>query len=323
MCAEPSRAEEDRRSSCACEVIDLRGYPGERGTGDISPDGGRQLVSEFSQSSSTLALPRLFSNHHHPGSSLVSTMHVIPSLNMANILANDAPLLSPSTADWDHARFSPSAALDGFGLEMQYPLSPTPSHAMSTTSSQQQSPIPAAMMLRGRLSPDYSDSDQQMCVPTHQVFDYTPAPVTPAAHAETPEPTSRMLTGDAPPSVVPAKRPSSVAPSCSSKKRATERVSTKDFIPPDVTGLSKREARLVKNRAAAFLSRQRKREEFENMEMYAFFLFFSFLSNCFFFEFPAHSIPLSTLRIQRIPMGPGPSISNCSRWSSHHLALRR
>jgi hypothetical protein len=42
---------------------------------------------------------------------------------------------------------------------------------------------------------------------------------------------------------------------------------TADFVPPDVTGLSKREARLVKNRAAAFLSRQRKREEFEAMEL--------------------------------------------------------
>ncbi|KAH7096367.1 hypothetical protein BKA62DRAFT_775240 [Auriculariales sp. MPI-PUGE-AT-0066] len=40
-----------------------------------------------------------------------------------------------------------------------------------------------------------------------------------------------------------------------------------DFVPPDVSGLSKREARLVKNRAAAFLSRQRKREEFEAMEL--------------------------------------------------------
>ncbi len=43
-----------------------------------------------------------------------------------------------------------------------------------------------------------------------------------------------------------------------------------EFVPPDVTGLSKREARLVKNRAAAFLSRQRKREEFESMEAYVF-----------------------------------------------------
>lgn len=46
-----------------------------------------------------------------------------------------------------------------------------------------------------------------------------------------------------------------------------ERITTKDFVPPDVSGLSKREARLVKNRAAAFLSRQRKREEFEAMEI--------------------------------------------------------
>lgn len=48
-------------------------------------------------------------------------------------------------------------------------------------------------------------------------------------------------------------------------------ISTKDWVPPDVTGLNKREARLVKNRAAAFLSRQRKREEFEAMEMCVFF----------------------------------------------------
>jgi len=38
----------------------------------------------------------------------------------------------------------------------------------------------------------------------------------------------------------------------------------------DVSGLNKREARLIKNRAAAFLSRQRKREEFEAMEVYVF-----------------------------------------------------
>ena len=37
------------------------------------------------------------------------------------------------------------------------------------------------------------------------------------------------------------------------------------FIPPDTSGLTKREARLVKNRAAAFLSRQRKREQFEEL----------------------------------------------------------
>lgn len=38
------------------------------------------------------------------------------------------------------------------------------------------------------------------------------------------------------------------------------------FVPPDTSGLTKREARLVKNRAAAFLSRQRKREQFEELD---------------------------------------------------------
>ena len=46
-----------------------------------------------------------------------------------------------------------------------------------------------------------------------------------------------------------------------------ERVPSKAFVPPGVTGLSKREARLVKNRAAVLLYRQRKREEPERLEM--------------------------------------------------------
>ncbi|KAG8907250.1 hypothetical protein FRB99_004944 [Tulasnella sp. 403] len=63
-------------------------------------------------------------------------------------------------------------------------------------------------------------------------------------------------------------RASSAAAVSGKKSRAPPSgpISTKDFIPPDVSGLSKREARLVKNRAAAFLSRQRKREEFEGLE---------------------------------------------------------
>lgn len=63
---------------------------------------------------------------------------------------------------------------------------------------------------------------------------------------------------------------SSDAASTAPKKRGNGRITVAEFVPPDVTGLSKREARLVKNRAAAFLSRQRKREEFENMETYVF-----------------------------------------------------
>lgn len=73
------------------------------------------------------------------------------------------------------------------------------------------------------------------------------------------------------------------APPAPKRQRAAPSgpISTKDWVPPDVTGLNKREARLVKNRAAAFLSRQRKREEFEQMEMYVF-LFFPFAVAIFF-----------------------------------------
>lgn len=44
-------------------------------------------------------------------------------------------------------------------------------------------------------------------------------------------------------------------------------IRVKDFTPPDVSGLSKQEARVIKNRAAAFLSRQRRREEYEFLEV--------------------------------------------------------
>ncbi|TDL18548.1 hypothetical protein BD410DRAFT_830835 [Rickenella mellea] len=66
----------------------------------------------------------------------------------------------------------------------------------------------------------------------------------------------------------PAAPPQTPSAPASAAKKPRTCVSTKDFIPPDVSGLSKREARLVKNRAAAFLSRQRKREEFETMEVH-------------------------------------------------------
>jgi len=46
------------------------------------------------------------------------------------------------------------------------------------------------------------------------------------------------------------------APNGKGKKRK-QLPTTAEFQHPDVSGLSKKEARLVKNRAAAFLSRQR------------------------------------------------------------------
>ena len=129
------------------------------------------------------------------------------------------------------------------------------------------SPLPTsvpdspAMQLKSRLSPDSSSDGEQLCMPTHQLFDLPATPVT----GRSPSP---CMGGEQQSFSGGVKRQGSFTTTGSRKPR--ERMSTKDFIPPDVSGLSKREARLVKNRAAAFLSRQRKREEFELMEVYVF-----------------------------------------------------
>ena len=217
--------------------------------------------------------------------SSMSSMH-LPALHMSNIIAADAPLTSPIAdalaVPWD--RDPALAALyDPFSLPMS--TSPPSSH------------MPGAMpdtrkVLKGRMTPDVP-SDQ--CLPTHQVFDFVPGTMSAqmSSPASTPASSPQVTPQNLPRTsaagqhtfpaaegssdsgssagsvVVPAKRPPVTinAGACTKKARSGERVSTKDFVPPDVTGLSKREARLVKNRAAAFLSRQRKREEFEHMEM--------------------------------------------------------
>ncbi|TBU54112.1 hypothetical protein BD310DRAFT_105877 [Dichomitus squalens] len=212
----------------------------------------------------------------------MSSIH-LPALHMSNIIAADAPLTSPISESlpvpWD--RDPALAALyDPFSL----PLSASPPTVMPGT-------LPdTRKVLKGRSTPD-----AEQCLPTHQVFDFmpgsTPTPVMGSSPASTPASSPQSATQPLPQRsgsqhtfsagstsdktssagsvVVPAKRPSVGPPNCGSTKKARsgERVSTKDFVPPDVSGLSKREARLVKNRAAAFLSRQRKREEFENMEI--------------------------------------------------------
>lgn len=181
---------------------------------------------------------------------------------MSNIVSNDN-ILSP-VSDWDHSRFT-SPGVDAL-TSVNFPNFSLPSPPLSI-SSRMQSPMPTSKMLKSRLSPDGSESDQQLCISTHQVFDVPP--VEAPSPAEVEEPSNRSsVPPSTPSSVVPSKRPSTSVQAPVKKARSSgERVTTKDFVPPDVTGLSKREARLVKNRAAAFLSRQRKREEFENMEM--------------------------------------------------------
>ncbi|KJA28872.1 hypothetical protein HYPSUDRAFT_33272 [Hypholoma sublateritium FD-334 SS-4] len=161
------------------------------------------------------------------------------SLQMSQIISADAPLLSPTDACWDAA----DAAFAYYQLPPSPPLS-----------DEAPSPPPAARMLRAPLSP-------AICVPTHQLFDIGgPRPPTPPSR-------SPSLAADDDDPCAARKRSASPTPGAPRKRAVGERISSKDFVPPDVSGLSKREARLVKNRAAAFLSRQRKREEFECMEV--------------------------------------------------------
>ncbi|KAF8161309.1 hypothetical protein B0H34DRAFT_653630 [Crassisporium funariophilum] len=193
------------------------------------------------------------------------------SLPMSQIIACDAPLLSPVGGDhqWDIQQplFSPTADFN-YGY---YNLPPSPPSSEGSHSTG--SPIPTSRMLKMRMSPASSTDSEQLCMPTHQVFDFpevarppTPPSRSPSLGADC----SLPLDADSPNSSIAscgAKRSASPAPSATKKRAVGERINSKDFIPPDVSGLSKREARLVKNRAAAFLSRQRKREEFECMEV--------------------------------------------------------
>ncbi|KAF9777888.1 hypothetical protein BJ322DRAFT_516490 [Thelephora terrestris] len=119
-------------------------------------------------------------------------------------------------------------------------------------------PHSPAMQLKSRLSPDSSSDGEQLCMPTYKLFDLPATPLTGRSPSPALVNEQQSFSGG-------VQRQGSFTTTGIRKPR--ERISTKDFIPPDVSGLSKREARLVKNRAAAFLSRQRKREEFECMEV--------------------------------------------------------
>ena len=143
------------------------------------------------------------------------------SLSLSQLLAHDAPLLSP-----------PLSPMPNFPLEMEYP---------SPLQDFPPSPLHPSRALKARIS--LHDTQPDACASTQQLF---------------------QLASPSPPAKKIHKRSASPAPAPTKKARG--QVSSKDFVHPDVTGLNKREARLVKNRAAAFLSRQRKREEFENME---------------------------------------------------------
>ncbi|KAF8633338.1 hypothetical protein AX17_004510 [Amanita inopinata Kibby_2008] len=194
---------------------------------------------------------------------------------MSQIIAADAPLLSPVSpldSSWDSTLLLSSSQTDSADYNYYYPSPP----------SSTDSPSPTPRMLKSRSPPD-SASEPELCLPTHQLFSFPqlaqaqlPSPPPPSTAAQSHAITLKHDHPPASPSSAahsPAaqthalKRSASPIPSVPKKPRSGERINSKDFVPPDVTGLSKREARLVKNRAAAFLSRQRKREEFETMEV--------------------------------------------------------
>lgn len=192
--------------------------------------------------------------------------HSVPS-HMSQINDDDVALItpiSPSNAPWDQCPPSyPGNTMSTIGWSY-YPLPPSP--PISVGSNITDSPGPPS-----NTTPDsVRDKEQQLCLPTHQVFDFpevqnisSPSPSVSPPLSKSSQPSISIDTHmhteglSALPIAGPSKRP----------RTGGERITTKDFVPPDVSGLSKREARLVKNRAAAFLSRQRKREEFEAMEM--------------------------------------------------------
>lgn len=196
-------------------------------------------------------------------------MSRMPALAMSHLIAPDALSSPPSESHtlpvpWD-AHLQPACT----GVFYAPQAIPVPATAYMPTI---YAPQPQRVLKSSRMSTPHGDKEQTLCIPTHQVFDIPRnAPVPSPSPSPSPAPEQQLqprLSISINPSTVPQKRPCSSAGSTSKKVRGGERTSTKDFVPPDVSGLSKREARLVKNRAAAFLSRQRKREEFETMEMY-------------------------------------------------------
>ncbi|KAG2069659.1 hypothetical protein BDR04DRAFT_1156505 [Suillus decipiens] len=186
---------------------------------------------------------------------------------MSQITDGDVSLItpiSPSNASWDQCSPSYSGnAMNTIGWSY-YPLPPSPPISIGSNITDSPGPVSHTN------SDCAQEKEQQLCLPTHQVFDFPEVP-----NISSPSPSvSPPLSKSSQPSIsidthMHTEGLSSLPVAGPSKRPRTggERITTKDFVPPDVSGLSKREARLVKNRAAAFLSRQRKREEFEAMEI--------------------------------------------------------
>lgn len=197
---------------------------------------------------------------------------------MSQIISCDSPLLSPIGADhWDIQQQPLLSPIPDFNYSYYLPSSPPDSEGSHSPASS----VPTSKMLKMSMTTDGAAEMEQLCLPTHQVFDIPEDQVS-CPPSRSPSLPSDTSSSDTSIRSCGAKRSASPAPTLPKKRSVGERINSKDFVPPDVSGLSKREARLVKNRAAAFLSRQRKREEFECMEVYVTFISSTYLSVPFF-----------------------------------------
>jgi len=196
-----------------------------------------------------------------------SPMSQTQPMPIPHINTSEATLISLGDMAWDSQHSAYSVDAMDVSTWNYYTLPPSP--PASVSSNTEDSPQLSTKAIRSRFTPEpQSESDQQSCLPTNQVFDLdgVEAPSSSSCSASPPPsiPHQLTLSSDSGP---PLKKSFPTIGGMRKGRGNGERITTKDFVPPDVTGLSKREARLLKNRAAAFLSRQRKREEFEAMEM--------------------------------------------------------
>lgn len=191
----------------------------------------------------------------------VSQTHPMP---IPHLNTSEAALVSLGDMTWDNQRSYSADTMDVVTWNY-YTLPPSP--PASVSSHTEDSPR-LRNVIRPCFTPEpHSESEQQSCLPTNQVFDLDGVEAPSSSSSVSPPPSiprQLALSSDDGP---PLKKSFSTIGAVKKGRGSGERITTKDFVPPDVTGLSKREARLLKNRAAAFLSRQRKREEFEAMEM--------------------------------------------------------
>ena len=180
----------------------------------------------------------------------------MPPLN-----TSEAVLLSTADMAWDSQRSYSRDAMDV--VSWNYYTLPSP--PASVSSNTEDSPLDTEM-IRSGFSPEPQLESDQPCLPTNQVFDLDVMEAPSSSSSVSPSPSVPRQLNLSSENASPLKKSFSTI-GVRKGRGSGERITTKDFVPPDVTGLSKREARLLKNRAAAFLSRQRKREEFEAMEM--------------------------------------------------------